>query len=48
MVQSVLQDKLARLGNEVTPAPAREVRQWVADASRHWGQVIRDSGFKPQ
>jgi tripartite-type tricarboxylate transporter receptor subunit TctC len=48
LAQPDLQEKLAKMGNEVTPAPAREVQQWVADASRHWGQVIRDSCFKPQ
>jgi tripartite-type tricarboxylate transporter receptor subunit TctC len=48
LAQADLQEKLAKMGNEVTPAPGREVQQWVADASRHWGQVIRDSGFKPQ
>lgn len=48
LVQPDLQERLAKMGNEVTPAPASEVQQWVADASRHWGQVIRDSGFKPQ
>lgn len=48
LAQPELQERLAKMGNEVTPAPAREVQQWVADASRHWGQVIRDSGFKPQ
>ncbi|MDR6856502.1 Bug family tripartite tricarboxylate transporter substrate binding protein [Variovorax guangxiensis] len=48
LAQPDLQEKLAKMGNEVTPAPAGEVQQWVVDASRHWGQVIRDSGFKPQ
>jgi tripartite-type tricarboxylate transporter receptor subunit TctC len=48
LAQPELQERLAKMGNEVTPAPSREVQQWVADASRHWGQVIRDSGFKPQ
>lgn len=48
LAQPELQDKLTKMGNEVSPAPAREVRQWVLDASRHWGQVIRDSGFRAQ
>jgi tripartite-type tricarboxylate transporter receptor subunit TctC len=48
LVQQDLQDKLSKLGNEANPAPAREVQQWVVDANRHWGQVIKDSGFKPQ
>lgn len=48
LAQPDLQERLAKIGNEVTPAPAKEVQQWVADASRHWGQVIRESGFKPQ
>jgi len=48
LAQPALQERLAKLGNEVTPASSKEVRQWVVDASRHWGQVIRESGFKPQ
>ncbi len=48
LAQPDLQERLAKIGNEVTPAPAREVQQWVADATRHWGQVIRESGFQPQ
>jgi tripartite-type tricarboxylate transporter receptor subunit TctC len=41
-------EQLAKMGNEVTPAPGREVERWVAEASRDWGKVIRDSGFKAQ
>ncbi len=48
LAQPELQEKLAKMGNEVNAAPAKEVQQWVADANRHWGQVIRESGFKPQ
>lgn len=48
LAQPDLQERLAKMGNEVTPAPAKEVQQWVADGTRHWGQVIRESGFKPQ
>ena len=48
LAQPDLQERLAKMGNEVTAAPSREVQQWVADASSHWGQVIRDAGFKPQ
>lgn len=45
--QPDLQERLAKMGNEVAPAPSPEVRQWVADGTQHWGQVIRESGFKP-
>jgi tripartite-type tricarboxylate transporter receptor subunit TctC len=48
LTQPELQERLAKMGNEVTPAPANEVQQWVIDATRHWGRVIRESGFKPQ
>ena len=48
LAEPELQEKLAKMGNEVTPAPGREVERWVADASRDWGKVIRDSGFKAQ
>jgi len=48
LTQPDLQESLARIGNEVAPVPAKEVQKWVADSSQHWGQVIRDSGFKPQ
>ncbi len=43
-----LQDKLVQMGNEVGFAPGEQVRQWVTEGTRHWGQVLRDSGFKPQ
>lgn len=43
-----LQEKLAKMGNEVAFAPGSEVQHWVADGTRHWGQVLRDAGFKPQ
>ncbi|RQO42711.1 Twin-arginine translocation pathway signal [Variovorax sp. KBW07] len=48
LAQPDLQERLAKMGNEVAPVPAKDVQQWVADASQHWGQVIRESGFKPQ
>jgi len=48
LAQPDLQEKLAKMGNEVTAAPSKEVEQWVVDASRGWGKVIRDSGFKAQ
>lgn len=43
-----LQARLAKLGNEISPAPGKEVQQWVVEGTRHWGRVIADSGFKPQ
>ncbi len=43
-----LQERLAKMGNEVDPAPGREVQQWVVDANRTWSKVIRESGFKAQ
>jgi tripartite-type tricarboxylate transporter receptor subunit TctC len=48
LAQHDLQEKLAKMGNEVNAAPASEVQKWVVDASQYWGQVIRESGFKPQ
>lgn len=48
LTQPDLQERLANMGNEVTAAPAKEVEHWVSDASRDWGKVIRESGFKPQ
>lgn len=48
LAQPDLQERLAKMGNEVSPAPAREVEQWVVDANRNWGKVIRESGFKAQ
>lgn len=48
LAQPDLQERLAKMGNEVTPAPSKEVERWVTDASRSWGKVIRDSGFKAQ
>jgi tripartite-type tricarboxylate transporter receptor subunit TctC len=47
LAQPDLAERLARMGNEVVAAPAKEVRQWVVDASQHWGRVIRETGFKP-
>jgi tripartite-type tricarboxylate transporter receptor subunit TctC len=46
--QPDLQERLARLGNEVAPVPGAEVAQWVGAANARWSQVIRESGFKPQ
>jgi tripartite-type tricarboxylate transporter receptor subunit TctC len=46
--QPDLQERLAKMGNEVNPAPSKEVGQWVVDANRVWSKVIRDSGFKMQ
>jgi len=48
LAQPDLQERLAKMGNEVSPAPAREVEQWVVDANRNWSKVIRESGFKAQ
>ena len=48
LMQPDVQERLAKMGNEVAPVPGKEVQQWVADGTRHWGKVIRDSGFKPQ
>lgn len=48
LAQPDLQERLAKMGNEVNPAPAGEVAQWVSDGTRTWGKVIRDSGFKAQ
>lgn len=48
LAEPELQERLAKMGNEVDPAPGREVAQWVIDANRTWSKVIRESGFKPQ
>lgn len=48
LAQPELQQKLAGMGNEVLFAPGAEVHNWVADGTRHWGQVMREAGFKPQ
>jgi tripartite-type tricarboxylate transporter receptor subunit TctC len=48
LAQPDLQEHLAKMGNEVTPAPSREVQQWVVDATSTWSKVIRESGFKAQ
>ena len=46
LAQPDLQERLAKMGNEVTPASGKEVAQWVVDANTTWGKVIRESGFK--
>ena len=48
LAQPDLQERLAKMGNEVNAAPSKEVEQWVVDATRNWSKVIRDSGFKAQ
>jgi len=48
LAQPDLQERLAKMGNEVTPASGKQVEQWVIDANATWGKVIRDSGFKAQ
>lgn len=46
LAQPDLEERLAKMGNEVTPASGKEVEQWVIDANATWGKVIRESGFK--
>lgn len=48
LAEPELQEKLAKIGNEVLFAPGTEVQKWVVDGTQHWGQVLRDAGFKPQ
>lgn len=52
-VKVALQDReiveqLAKLGNEAKYAPPQELREWVSSATKHWGAVIRESGFQLQ
>jgi len=51
--QAVLEDaqvreRLGALSLEPTFAPAAQVRQWVTEGTRHWGALLRETGFKPQ
>ena len=38
-------ERFATLGIEPAPTEPEELRAWVEDALRHWGPVIRDSGY---
>lgn len=48
LAQPDVQERLAKMGNEVTPASGKEVGQWVVDTNATWSKVIRESGFKAQ
>ncbi|RUP31706.1 MAG: tripartite tricarboxylate transporter substrate binding protein [Curvibacter sp.] len=44
-----VQDKLAQIGFLVWPGATPEVfAQYVADQLRHWGQLIRQAGIRPE
>lgn len=38
-------ERFGTLGVEPSPTQPEELRLWVEDALRHWGPVIRDSGY---
>jgi tripartite-type tricarboxylate transporter receptor subunit TctC len=38
-------ERFVTLGIEAAPTQPEELRAWVADALKHWGPVIRDSGY---
>ena len=38
-------ERFATLGIEPSPTQPEGLRIWVEDALRHWGPVIRDSGY---
>ena len=38
-------ERFLTLGIEATPTQPEELRAWVEDALKHWGPVIRDSGY---
>jgi len=41
-------ERLLGTSHEPVFAPAAELTQWVIDGTQHWGQLLRDTGFKPQ
>jgi tripartite-type tricarboxylate transporter receptor subunit TctC len=38
-------ERFLTLGIEATPTQPEELRAWVEDALKHWGPVIRESGY---
>ena len=38
-------ERFGTLGVEPSPTQPEELRKWVEDALKHWGPVIRDSGY---
>ena len=38
-------ERFVSLGVEAAPTQPEELRKWVEDALKHWGPVIRDSGY---
>jgi tripartite-type tricarboxylate transporter receptor subunit TctC len=38
-------ERFATMGIEAAPTQPEELRGWVEDALKHWGPVIRDSGY---
>lgn len=45
MLTPEARERFASLGIEATPTHPEELRKWVEDALKHWGPVIRDSGY---
>jgi tripartite-type tricarboxylate transporter receptor subunit TctC len=41
-------EKLSKLGNVPTYATPTQLQDWVAQGTKHWGTVIRDSGYQLQ
>lgn len=39
---------LAKLGNDVSYASPEQLGEWVSSATKHWGAVIKESGFQLQ
>ena len=45
MLTPEAKERFTSLGIEATPTQPEELRKWVEDALKHWGPVIRDSGY---
>ncbi|MGE4339055.1 MAG: Bug family tripartite tricarboxylate transporter substrate binding protein [Pigmentiphaga sp.] len=43
-----IQERLAALGNQVSATSPETLQQWIEDGTRHWGEVIKRSGYVPQ
>jgi tripartite-type tricarboxylate transporter receptor subunit TctC len=45
MLTPEAKERFATMGIEAAPTQPEELRTWVEDALKHWGPVIRDSGY---
>lgn len=43
-----LKERMLKMGNVATYAPAADLRNWIVTGTRHWGALVTESGIKIQ